>query len=89
MFRGRGGVNARSIGIELPGPARAISRSDSERDLLRGLLTDLRDALPSLIYLTGHQWIDPRKRDPGPGVTAEWFDGLGFEVFWRMAMERD
>jgi len=82
-FLGRGAVNARAIHIELPGPADAHERPDVQREALRGLLLDLRDCLPSLKYLTAHQWIDKRKRDPGPAVDAGWFAGLGFEVYWR------
>jgi N-acetyl-anhydromuramyl-L-alanine amidase AmpD len=82
VFHGARSVNARSIGIELPGPAAATVRDPDQREQLRGLLVDLRDALPSLVSLTGHQWISLKRWDPGPGVTAGWFDGLGYDVYW-------
>ena len=76
-------VNLRSIGIELPGPWNQNPRSNNQRELLRNLLDDLKYEIPSLKYLTGHQFIDPTNRkDPGPGVDVSWFEGLGYTVAW-------
>jgi N-acetyl-anhydromuramyl-L-alanine amidase AmpD len=82
-FRGQGRLNWCSIGIELPGPWRQSPRPMVQRDLLRSLLGNLKDAMPCLDTLTAHQFIDENKRDPGPGVDASWFEGLGFEVVWE------
>lgn len=76
--RGRGAVNSRSIGVELPGPASG-PRNPRQRSRFRRLVSDLQAALPSLRHWTRHSDVDRGKRDPGPGFTAEWMDGLGME----------
>ncbi|MCP4549503.1 MAG: N-acetylmuramoyl-L-alanine amidase [bacterium] len=82
-FRGQGGLNGRSYGIELPGPASALERPDIQRVQLRAVVRLMCTAAPTITTITAHQWIDRRKRDPGPGVPAAWFDGLELEVVWR------
>ena len=74
--------NIYSYGIELPGPWRG-ERDDRQRRFLRALLRQLRCFCGPSPFLTGHEMIDPRKRDPGPGVTASWFQGLGYRVVWE------
>lgn len=79
-YQGRGGVNTRSFGIELPGPAAAKVRSDHEQGQTRILVARLVEEFPSLRYVTRHSDIDPRKRDPGPGFLWSWLDGIGLET---------
>lgn len=82
-FLRKGGMNYRAYGIELPGPWRSNPRSEQEKQQLRALLIKLKEAIPSLRFITGHEFVLPKlKRDPGPGVNAGWFEGLGYEVFW-------
>ena len=86
------GYNSRSIGIELSNPGRYPSWNDSRHqqfttpytkeqiDALLALLRQLRNELPHLQYIAGHEDLDrrlepasddpsimlPRRRDPGP-----------------------
>jgi len=67
-WRGRGGVNLFSIGIELEGDE-ITPYTEEQYRTLRLLLNDLELAHPKLRgdYLAGHDEIAPgRKRDPGP-----------------------
>jgi hypothetical protein len=77
-----GPYNSRTIGIELPGPAAENPRPAGHREATVALVRLLVAALPSIRWITGHQFIQSTKRDPGPGVTADWWDGLGLEVHW-------
>jgi N-acetyl-anhydromuramyl-L-alanine amidase AmpD len=89
LFFGQGGINMRSIGIELPGPWDWNPRPDDQKDKLRALLAALKSSLASLKIITAHSFIATNRRDPGPGVNASWFDGLGFEkVIWRNCRRR-
>jgi hypothetical protein len=83
VCQGRGGVNYRSLHVELPAAPR-------EPELVRGLfvelVADLREAVPGLKFWTTHQIIDPkRRRDPvlGSGFTPRWLDGSGLELARR------
>jgi N-acetyl-anhydromuramyl-L-alanine amidase AmpD len=81
-------VNARSIGIELPGPWNQDPRPQFQYSLLRDLLSTLRAEIPTLIYITGHKFIAKNKKDPGPGVRRDWVEGLGFaSIFWERELE--
>lgn len=75
--------NGCSLGIEMPGPAAANPRPPEQREAVRHLVAEMMAAIPSLRWITGHQWITHDRQDPGPGVTGDWFDGLGLEVHWR------
>ena len=86
-FLGAGDANQRSIGIELPGPWHLDPRPDDQREQLRELLTALRPHMAAHCYLTGHEFVRETKRDPGPGVDASWFEGLGYDVIWRDCQE--
>ena len=61
------GFNDRSIGIEMSGPWHQNPRDPVELDRLRRLLTDLREAMPSLVHWARHSDLNPNKSDPGPG----------------------
>jgi N-acetyl-anhydromuramyl-L-alanine amidase AmpD len=78
-------TNSVSISVELPGPWRTNPRSPRERELLRELLRALCPALPSLRWVVGHEHLSSAKRDPGPGVGSDWFEGLGLDVVWSRA----
>lgn len=71
------------IGIEMPGPWHRNPRPPEQRKAVRALVRELHAALPSTQLLTGHRWVERKKMDPGPGVEASWWDGLGLEVHWR------
>lgn len=82
-FMGRKAVNARSIGIELPGPWGEDPRSNEQRLQLRELVRRLCEVFPSLRYVVRHSDIKASKRDPGPGFAWEWLEGLGLEMPFR------
>jgi len=71
------------LGVEMPGPFSQNPRSPECREATVDLVYAIVQAVPSVRMITGHQFIDHAKRDPGPGVSAEWWDGLGLEVTWR------
>lgn len=77
-----GYCNGYSIGIEMPGPDEQNPRPERQRILTVALVRELVEALPSIRWISGHQFIDAEKHDPGPGVTADWWDGLGLDVRW-------
>lgn len=67
------------LGICLPGPWDS-PRNELERQLLRQLVKDLQSAFGGhLKYWTRHSDITPGKKDPGPGFTSEWMEGVGLE----------
>lgn len=59
VFQGRGGVNARSVGVELPAHEGALLA-----DAWAALLAVLLPACPSLHFWTCHRWIRASKSDP-------------------------
>ncbi|HJT98233.1 MAG TPA: N-acetylmuramoyl-L-alanine amidase [Rhodanobacteraceae bacterium] len=102
------GYNARSIGIELINTGRYPNWNDSrfqaftepytqeQIDALRALLAELREDLPNLRWIAGHEDLDkrlepasdnpstllPRRRDPGPLFPwAQVLEGSGLERF--------
>ncbi len=80
VFQGQKKLNARSVGIELPGPAALKVRPALQRDALRALLSTLQAQIPNLTTITKHSSIQEGKKDPGPGVTDDWFTGLGYKL---------
>jgi N-acetyl-anhydromuramoyl-L-alanine amidase len=67
-WRGRGGCNDFSIGVELEG-ADDVPYDDRQYEALADLLTALQRSYPSLAegWIAGHSDIAPgRKTDPGP-----------------------
>jgi N-acetyl-anhydromuramyl-L-alanine amidase AmpD len=74
-------ANSLSIGVEMSGPYHQDPRDPPELLRLRTLLANLKLACPTLRWLVRHQSI-AKKRDPGPGVSLELFQGLGYEVVW-------
>ncbi len=74
-WRGRGAVNARSIGIELAGPP-TRARGEAETAALREAVSALLVVCPSLRWWTRHSAIQPGKGDPGAGLSDEWAAGL-------------
>jgi len=84
ICQGRGKVNARSIHVELPGPASAHIRPEWHRQAFRELLGHLLPAVPSLRYVTTHAAIQRGKTDPGPGwAFSPWCDGTGLQWVGR------
>jgi hypothetical protein len=77
-----GYVNPYAIGIEMPGPAAQNPRPERQRVQTVALVREIVEALPSIRWISGHQWIDEHKTDPGPGVDASWWEGLGLDVRW-------
>ncbi len=75
-FQGKGGVNWRSIGIELPGPWDK-KRDEREIGILRGTIIHIMELVPSVKLITRHSDINPNKKDPGPGFNWKMLDGLG------------
>ena len=69
------------IGIALSGPWDQNPRQPEEREAFRRLVAELVQALPSVRYWTRHSDITRGKKDPGPGVTADWLAGLG--LTWK------
>jgi len=59
ICQGRGGVNARSIGVELP-----CHRGDLLVSQTQDLFGVLVQVVPSLRWWTCHRWIRRGKRDP-------------------------
>lgn len=73
-WRGRGAVNARSIGIELAGPP---SRDrGAELEAIREALAVLIVVVPSLRWWCRHSDIQANKSDPGPGLPDDFAAGL-------------
>lgn len=75
--------NDHSIGIELPGPWRQDPRSRWQKESLLALIATLVEVYPSIKLITGHEFISPKKRDPGPGVDATWFSDTGLIAVWE------
>lgn len=75
------GYNDVSIGIEMPGPWNG-DRSYAKDQTIQ-LVKDLKSVLPWLEWITGHKFINDNKKDPGPKVTADWWDGLGLDIRWK------
>jgi hypothetical protein len=75
------GYNDASVGIEMPGPYNGNREYAKEKTIQ--LVKDLKEALPFLMWITGHQFINDGKRDPGPFVKADWWEGLGLDVRWK------
>jgi N-acetyl-anhydromuramyl-L-alanine amidase AmpD len=82
IFQGRGLVNYRSIGIELPGPWDQ-TRSAAQLERLKRTIAVLLTCINTLKYVIRHSDIDPKKTDPGPGFYWECLDGLGLEFPYR------
>ncbi|MBU1082455.1 MAG: N-acetylmuramoyl-L-alanine amidase [Spirochaetes bacterium] len=65
-------------GIALLGPYELDPRPDWERDALRAVLIMLAEARPSVRYVCRHsEQPGAGRRDPGPGVKADWLEGTG------------
>lgn len=71
------------LGIEMPGPASLNPRPEIQREDLRKLICAVIEAVSTIKIITAHQFINIKKHDPGPGVDALWFDGLGLDVRWE------
>lgn len=70
------------LGIALAGPWTLDPRPDAERLDFRALLQELQVAFAGeLRWWCRHSEITRAKKDPGPGVTAAWFEGSG--LVWR------
>lgn len=70
------------IGIALSGPFSQNPRSPEERRRFRELVATLQAAFGGTLEgWCRHSEITKGKRDPGPGFTGTWMDGLGPE--WR------
>lgn len=70
-------------GLELSGPYSQDPRSNWERAQwvrVMGLWRAACGGRPH--YYCRHSDIDPHKRDPGPGFTAEWADAVG--LAWQL-----
>jgi hypothetical protein len=68
------------IGICLPGPWDENPRSQWQKDDFRYLVTQIQGALGwQLKYWCRHSDISSNRRDPGPGFSESWVDGLGLE----------
>ena len=75
-WRGKGGVNALSVGVELPGPW-DMERGPDQRQEWDRLMMWLVQACPSLEFWARHSDIKRGKLDPGPGWDAGWMSGVG------------
>lgn len=70
------------IGIEIPGPWNK-KRTGNVRLALHALNVAIVERNPTIRYITGHEFINREKRDPGSKfVTADWFSDLGLNVHW-------
>lgn len=79
-----GGVGNHWLGIALSGPWNQDPRQEDERLKFRMLVESIVESFAGHIrYWCRHSDIEPGKKDPGPGFTGEWIDGLGLE--WRKA----
>jgi hypothetical protein len=78
-----GQYNGVSIGIEMPGPWTLNQRPVEQRESTVRLVRDILAEVPSIRWITGHEFVEAIKDDPGPGVTADWWDGLGLDVHWH------
>jgi len=78
VCQGLGGVNSRSIHVELP--ARPINVEIVHLSF-RALIEGLTGCLPSLQWWTTHREIDSRKTDPvsTTGWSPRWMDGMGLQ----------
>ncbi len=78
-YKGKGGVNWHSIGVELPGPWDKL-RGHDEVGILRETIIHLMELVPSVTHITRHSDINPNKKDPGPGFDWSMLDGLDLVI---------
>jgi N-acetyl-anhydromuramyl-L-alanine amidase AmpD len=81
-LNGEGGLNRKSIGIELAGPWDK-KRGPDELEAVRETVTAICNMLPSLRAVVRHSDINPRKKDPGPGFAWCCLDGLELDIPFR------
>jgi hypothetical protein len=69
------------LGVAFSGPDEQNPRRPEELAEWRRVGGILVSAMPCLRYWCRHSDLSARKRDPGPGVTEAWMDGMGL-AWW-------
>jgi len=69
-------VREMALHVELPGPPEQESRPAVEIDALRRFATACKGRAPALTHWLRHSDINPKHKDPGPGLPDDWAAGI-------------